>query len=167
MLDLLQPVAEKLNKRRRCIFFNSKSSKHVTKKNLDDKLPSVVSNATRDTLAKETKNKKGIIDSQPTEKHNVLTQHPEDPSCSLQEDNVISTPHLARITRANFSSRVARMSCFAPSMIHFCSTLSTPTSCSLLFPQNWANSCAPPTGLFFGRFAQQSPLAGYKPEHSC
>ena len=40
------------------------------------------------------------------------------------------------------------------------STLSTPTSSSLLLSQNRTNSCAPPAGLWFGRFTEQSPLTG-------
>ena len=45
----------------------------------------------------------------------------------------------------------------------FSSTLSTPTSSSLLFPPNRKNPCAPQSGLSLGRFAEQSPLTGYEP----
>ena len=92
MLNLLQPVTEICVKKKTMHLLQLQKlrcyPKHVTKKNPDDKLPSVVTDARRDTLAKETKNKKGINDSQPREKHNVLTQHPKGPSCSLQEDKM-------------------------------------------------------------------------------
>ena len=38
------------------------------------------------------------------------------------------------------------------------SALSTLTSSSLLFPQSRTTTCTPPTGLLFGRFAEESPL---------
>ena len=40
---------------------------------------------------------------------------------------------------------------------------STPTSSSLLFPSHWLTTSTPQTGLLFGRFAEQSPLAGHEP----
>ena len=43
------------------------------------------------------------------------------------------------------------------------STLSTPTSSSLLRPPNKTNLCAPQSGHLFGRFARQSPLTSYEP----
>ena len=77
-------------------------------------------------------------------------------------DDVNSTQHLARITRANLSRAwLKRTSCIlfvcrlpkhsssrAYDMFRtlldppLSSTLSTPVSSSLLFPQNWTNSCA-------------------------
>ena len=45
----------------------------VEDKPLEDKPPSVVTDAEGDTLAKETRSKKGIIGSQPRENHNVFT----------------------------------------------------------------------------------------------
>ena len=36
-------------------------------------------------------------------------------------------------------------------------------SSSLLNPPNRTNPCAPQSGLWFGRFAEQSPLTGYEP----
>ena len=47
---------------------------------------------------------------------------------------------------------------------HLSCALSTSTSSSLLFPQNRTNTCAPPTGLFFCRFAEQFPLTDYEPK---
>ena len=55
----------------------------VEEKPLDEKLPSVVTNAERDTLAKDTKSKKGIIGSQPRSNHSVFTHYPEDPNCEV------------------------------------------------------------------------------------
>ena len=43
------------------------------------------------------------------------------------------------------------------------STLSTPTSSSLLLPPNRTNPCEPQAGLWFGCFAGQSPLTGCEP----
>ena len=40
-------------------------------------------------------------------------------------------------------------------------TLSTPTTSSPLFISNRPATCSPPTGLLFGRSAEQSPLSGY------
>ena len=45
----------------------------------------------------------------------------------------------------------------------FSSTLSTPTSSSLLYPCGRTNTCATPQGLLFGRCAEQSPFTGYVP----
>ena len=39
---------------------------------------------------------------------------------------------------------------------------STSSLLLLLFPSNRTNTCSPPTGLWFGRFAEQSPLTGYE-----
>ena len=43
------------------------------------------------------------------------------------------------------------------------STIRTPTSSPLLFPPNRTNPCAPQSGLFFARFAEQSPVTGCEP----
>ena len=48
---------------------------------LEDKLPSVVTDAGGDTLARETKSKKGTIGSQPTGNHTVFTLYLTDPMC--------------------------------------------------------------------------------------
>ena len=83
MLDLLKPFTEELQER------DASSSnpttrgdpKHevVKEQSLDETLPSVATDAARDTLAKDTKSKKGIIGSQPRGNHNVFTHYPEDP----------------------------------------------------------------------------------------
>ena len=39
---------------------------------------------------------------------------------------------------------------------------STSSLLLLLFPSNRTNTCSPPTGHWFGRFAEQSPLTGYE-----
>ena len=58
--------------------------KHVDEeKPLDDKLPSMVTDAGRDTLAKETMSKRGIIGSQPRGNHNVFIHCPKDPDCEI------------------------------------------------------------------------------------
>ena len=46
----------------------------------------VVPDAGRDTLAKDTKIKKGIIGSQPRGNHNVFTHYPKDPKCEVCEE---------------------------------------------------------------------------------
>ena len=64
------------------------------------------------------------------------------------------------------SHRLARMSCSARCLTRHrlhSPSLSTPTSYPLLFPSNRPTTCTPPAGLFFGRFAEQSPLTGYQP----
>ena len=53
----------------------------VEEKSLDEKLPSVVTDAEGNTLAKDTKSKKGIIGSQP--RGNVFTHFPKDPNCEV------------------------------------------------------------------------------------
>ena len=86
MLDLLKPLTEGLKE------YDVSSSipnarngpKHVDEeKPLDDKLPSVVPDAGRDTLAKDTKSKKGIIGSQPRGNHTVFTHYPKGPNCEV------------------------------------------------------------------------------------
>ena len=70
MLELLMPFTERLKE-----YDTSTATPNagggpqhvVEEKPLDDKLPSVVTDAGRDTLEKETKSKKGIINSQPRE----------------------------------------------------------------------------------------------------
>ena len=58
--------------------------KHVDEeKPLYDKLPSMVTDAGRDTLAKETKSKRGILSSQPRGNHNMFTHFPKDPDCEI------------------------------------------------------------------------------------
>ena len=58
--------------------------KHVDEeKPPDEKLPSVVTDAERGALAKNTESKKGIIDSQPRRNDNVFTDYPKDPSCEV------------------------------------------------------------------------------------
>ena len=52
-------------------------------KPLDDEPPSVVHDAGGETLAKETKSKKGITGSQPRGNHNVFTQYPKHPNCEV------------------------------------------------------------------------------------
>ena len=83
MFDLLKPLAEGLE-----VKYASSStprarsdSKHgvVEEQGMAEKLPSVVTNAERDTLARDTKNRKGIIGSQLRGNHNLFTHYPEDP----------------------------------------------------------------------------------------
>ena len=50
---------------------------------LEDKLPAVVTDAVGDTLAKESKRKKGTIGSHPRGNHNEFTLYPKDPNCQL------------------------------------------------------------------------------------
>ena len=57
-----------------------KSSKE---KSLGDKISSVVTDAGGDTLARDTKSKKGIIGSQPRGTHNVFTHYPQDHNCEV------------------------------------------------------------------------------------
>ena len=58
------------------------AAKHeVVKENsLRDCISSVVTDAGGDTLAGDTKSKKGIVRSQPRGNHNVFTHHPRDPN---------------------------------------------------------------------------------------
>ena len=80
MLDLSTPCTKGLEE------YDASGSEPVQvvkEKPLDDKLPSVVIDAGRDTLAKATVSKKGIIGSQPRGNHNVFTLHPKDPSCEV------------------------------------------------------------------------------------
>ena len=53
------------------------------KTSLGDRNSLVVTVAGRETLAKDTKSKKGIIDSQPRGNHNVFTHYPKDPNCEV------------------------------------------------------------------------------------
>ena len=55
----------------------------VEEQSHDEKLPSVVTDAGGDTLATDTKSKKGILGSQPRGNHNVFTCHPKDPNCEV------------------------------------------------------------------------------------
>ena len=55
--------------------------KKIEDKPLEDKPPSVVTDARRDLLAKNTKGEGGIIGSHPRGSHNVFTHHPKDPCC--------------------------------------------------------------------------------------
>ena len=48
-----------------------------------EKLASVVTDAGRDTLAKDTTSKNGIIGSQPRGNRGVFTHHPKDPNCEV------------------------------------------------------------------------------------
>ena len=50
---------------------------------LEDKPPSVVTDAGGGTLAKESKSEKGIIGPQPRGNHNVFTHYPKDPNCEV------------------------------------------------------------------------------------
>ena len=86
MLDLLKPFTE--------AFKEDDASSSTPKANddpmhvieeqpLEDKPPTVVIDAARDTLAKETKSKKGIIGSQPRGNHNLFTHYPQDPNCEV------------------------------------------------------------------------------------
>ena len=50
---------------------------------LEDKPPSVVTDAGGDTLAKETKSKKGITGSQSRGNHIVFTHYLQDPNCDV------------------------------------------------------------------------------------
>ena len=56
---------------------------HVEETSLGDKISLVVTDAGRETLAKDTKSKKGIIGSQPRGNHNVFTHHPKDSDCEV------------------------------------------------------------------------------------
>ena len=60
--------------------------KHNDEENpLDDKLPSVGTDARWDALAKDSKSKKGIVRSQPRGNHNVFTHYPKDLTCEVCE----------------------------------------------------------------------------------
>ena len=86
MLDLSKPFTEGLEE-----YYVSSSTpkarsdpKHDDEeKSLGDKLPSVVTDAGRDTLPKDSKSKKEIIGSPPRGNHNVFTHYLEDPNCDI------------------------------------------------------------------------------------
>ena len=61
------------------------AAKHevVEETSLGDKISLVVTNAGRETLAKDNKSKKGIIGSQPRGNHRVFTHHPKDSNCEV------------------------------------------------------------------------------------
>ena len=61
------------------------AAKHevVEEKSLGDKISTVVTDAGGDTLAKDTKSKKGIIGSQPRGTRSVYTHFPKDPICEV------------------------------------------------------------------------------------
>ena len=81
MFDLSQPFTERLEERdassstptARC----DPEHEVVEEQSLDEKLPSVVTDAARGTLAKS------INCSQPRGNHNVLTHHPKDSTCEV------------------------------------------------------------------------------------
>ena len=87
MLDLLKPFAEgfKENDASPSTPKARSDSTHFIEDNqsLEDKPTSVVTDAGRDALTKETKSKKGIIASQPRGNHNVYTHYPKDPLCEV------------------------------------------------------------------------------------
>ena len=86
MSDLLKPFTEGLEEHDASSSTPNAGSdpkQTLKEKPLDDKLPSVVTDAQRDTLAKDTKSKTGIIGSQPRVNHNVFTHYPEDPNCEV------------------------------------------------------------------------------------
>ena len=87
MLDLLQPFTEGLEEQ---VASSSTPTarggpKHevVEEQSLDEKLPSVVTDAVGDTLAEDTKSKKSIIGSPPRGSHHVFTHYPKDPKCEV------------------------------------------------------------------------------------
>ena len=57
----------------------------VEEQSHDEKLPSVATDAGRDTLAKGAQSKKGIIGSQPRGNHNMFARYPKDPNCECCE----------------------------------------------------------------------------------
>ena len=57
--------------------------REVEEKSLGDKISPVVTDAGEDTLANDTKSKKGIIGSEPRGTHNVFTHYPKDPNCEF------------------------------------------------------------------------------------
>ena len=87
MLDPLEPFAEGPEE------YDASSStptaggaaKHevVEETFLGAKISLVVTDAGRETLAKDTKSKKGFIGSQPRGNHNVFTHHPKDSTCEV------------------------------------------------------------------------------------
>ena len=87
MLDPLEPFAEGPEE------YDASSStptargaaKHavVEENSLRDKISLVVTDAGRETLAKDTKSKKGFTGSQPRGNHNVFTHHPKDSNCEV------------------------------------------------------------------------------------
>ena len=80
MLDLVKPFTEGLKEQDASSLTPTLGAlpKHevVEEKPLDDKLPSVVTDAERDTLAKDTKSKKGIIGSQSTMRSLIIRKIP-------------------------------------------------------------------------------------------
>ena len=78
MLDLSEPDTEGLQERDASS--STPTARSCRRKSLDEKLPSVVTDAGGDTLAKETKRKKGTIGSQPRGNHNAFTHIQKKPS---------------------------------------------------------------------------------------
>ena len=87
MLDLLKPPTEGLEVRDASSSAPKarSDSKHalVEAQSIAVRLPSVVTDAAGDTLAKDTKSKKGIIGSPQREIHNVFTHYPKDSNCEV------------------------------------------------------------------------------------
>ena len=87
MLDLLQPFTEGLVERdassSTATAWNDSKQEVVEEQHIDEKLPSVATDAGRDSLAQNTKSKKDIIGSQPRGTHNVFTHYPKDSNCEV------------------------------------------------------------------------------------
>ena len=87
MLDLLQPFTEGLEERdassRTPAAGSDPAHEVVEEQSHDEKLPSVATDAGRDTLAEDTKSRKSIIGSQPRGNHNVFTHYPKGLNCEV------------------------------------------------------------------------------------
>ena len=55
----------------------------MEEKSLAAKVPSVVTDAVRDTLARDTESKEGVTVVQPRGNHNLFTHYPKDPNCEV------------------------------------------------------------------------------------
>ena len=88
MLDLLAPFTDGLKEDVACPSTpNARGDPvHVIEEQLlEDKPPSVVTDARRDTLAKETKSEKRIIGSQQRGYQKAFTRYPKDPNCEVRK----------------------------------------------------------------------------------
>ena len=88
LLDLLQPFTQGLEERDASSSTptagNDLEHAVVEEQSLDEKFPSVVTDAGGDTLATGTQSKKGVIGSQPRGNHNVLlTHYSKDSNCEV------------------------------------------------------------------------------------
>ena len=84
MLDLLQPLTEGLEERD--AYSSTPTAKSdpahevVAEQSRDEKLSLVTTDVVRETLAEDTKSKKGVIGPHPRGNHKVFTHYPKGPN---------------------------------------------------------------------------------------